>query len=139
MLATQQELLASQRQILLQRETTLPIAIGGAEEGSDPFLSTMLKDTVNGLVGNLLTAAVLYLIAVGGDLIKPSITLIVIAVSIASLSLIASFALWTFGAISNNYTRSVRGKRAFLFSVPCLALIFGLIYLVSKAIDLNLT
>ena len=71
---------------------------------------TILTGTVSALLGNLLTAAVLYLVLAAGKAIPATIFLVSVA-GLAVVGTLAAMSLWAIGSFSNNYTQSINGKK----------------------------
>src|SRR5688500_1119220 len=98
----------------------------------------ILVDGAGNLLGNLLTAAVLYLVLVVGDVVTPSAVLITLAIVVAILGIgtALSLTLWIIGARTNGYTQSISGKKGVIVAivaVPVVLLLAALLVLVYLA------
>jgi len=86
---------------------------------------------LGGLLGNLLTAAVLYLALVAGRVIPASVPLIILSVS--SVVVVSSGVLWAVGTFSNRYTQASVGKKGVTIGCTCVIGIALIVLLVLAA------
>jgi drug/metabolite transporter (DMT)-like permease len=91
--------------------------------GAPDVARDILVGAAGGMLGNLLTAAVLYLLLVAGKVIPGNVLLTVFAALtvFAGLGSLLSVGLWAVGAFSNNYIQSGGGKRGLFITGGTLA------------------